>query len=228
MTVKAQVQRGNVSDKETSQPVYHVTITNLVSSSSVISDALGNFSIAAKKGDSLAFSYIGYHTVVIAAAPDISLFAELTPLNVRLPAYTVHDYTPFQRDSIELTRLYSSELNKKPIKPGFSSANGGGLTGLIGGPIQKLSRSYRQNKRFKKTFQKDLEQKFIDTRYTPKLVNALTGLTGDTLVMFMNTYPMEYMFARHATDLEMKAWIRDNYGDYIRKAATMAAGNKRK
>jgi len=32
----------------------------------------------------------------------------------------------------------------------------------------------------------------------------------------MNTYPMEYDFARRGTDLEMKMWIRDNYKAYMR------------
>jgi hypothetical protein len=64
-----------------------------------------------------------------------------------------------------------------------------------------------------------MEQKYVDTRYTASLVNKLTGLSGDTLATFMNTYPMEYEYARHATDLELKAWVRDNYKDYRQHAA---------
>jgi hypothetical protein len=33
----------------------------------------------------------------------------------------------------------------------------------------------------------------------------------------MNTYPMDYEFARTATDLELKMWIRHNYKDYLLK-----------
>ena len=122
---------------------------------------------------------------------------------------------------------YSTELNKKAIKIGFSSANGGGISGLIGGPVQRLSKSYKQNKKFKENFQKEQEQKYIDTRYTQQLTSALTGLSGDTLVAFMNSYPMEYKFARTATDLELKMWVRGNYKDYMKpKNRVMPAGRK--
>jgi hypothetical protein len=139
------------------------------------------------------------------------------PLNVRLQEYVLHpEYTPYQKDSAEMAALYSDQLNAAaPIKPGFSNANGGGFTGLIGGAVQKVSRSYKQKKRFRKNFENDEEQKFIDTRYTPELVTKLTGLAGDTLAIFMNTYPMEYKFARTASDLELKMWIRDNYKSYL-------------
>lgn len=209
--------RGTVIDGETAKPLYPVTITNLATEESAATDMLGNYVIPARAGDTLSFTFTGYHSVRHIAIPGKALNVDLLPLSVKLPAYVLHDYTPFQKDSIEMATLYSKELNKKAIKPGFSSANGGGFTGLIGGPIQKMSRSYKQNKRFKENFQRDMEQRFIDTRYTPALVTTLTGLSGDTLIFFMNTHPMEYDFARHASDLELKVWIRENYRAYLKQ-----------
>ena len=219
LSAQGQVLRGTVMDGETAKPLYPVTIINHFTEESTTTDALGNYTIPARTGDTLSFSFTGYHAVQRIAIYGKPLNVDLLPLNVKLPAYVIHDYTPFQRDSIEMTTLYSTELNKKPIKPGFSSANGGGITGLIGGPVQKLSRSYKKNKRFKENFKRDMEQKYIDTRYTPALVASLTGLSGDTLILFMNTHPMAHDFARHATDLELKGWIRDTYKTYLKPQA---------
>jgi hypothetical protein len=213
----AQTQRGKVVSRETAEPLYHVTVVNAATGENSFTDNDGNYVIPAKAGDVIAFSLSSYHTIDTTAGPGHELNIELSPLTIKLPAYTLRGLTQYQQDSIEMTTLYSKELNTRAVKPGFSSANGGGFSGLIGGPVQKLSKSYRQNKRFKENFRKDMEQRYIDSKYTPVLVNALTGLAGDNLAVFMNSYPMEYGFARTATDLEIKMWIRNNFRDYERK-----------
>ncbi len=204
-----------MADGDNGKPLYPATILNLATGQSVHSDQFGNFSLPAAVGETISYSVQGYRTEQKAATPGTDVRIELKHLSVNLPAYVFHELTPFQRDSLELTVLYSKELNKHAVSPGFSSANGGGFTGLIGGPIQKLSKSYKQNQRFKQNFQNDMEQRYIDTRYTPTLVATLTKFSGDSLAYFMNTYPMEYGFARAATDLEIKMWIRANYRDYM-------------
>jgi hypothetical protein len=220
---RAQTVSGTVMSGETKLPLSKVTIFNLNSVQSTTTNKQGVFFITAKPGDSLSFSIPGYHMTILAATPDGETDAELWPISFKLPAYTVTNLSAYQRDSLEMATLYSHELNKKAIKVGFSSANGGGFTGLIGRPVQKLSKSYKQNKRFKENFKKDQEQKFIDTRYTPALVGSLTGLAGDTLIMFMNTHPMEHEFARHATELELKAWVRAVYKEYLHSTVTIQA-----
>ena len=226
ITTHGQMLRGTVIDGETTKPLYTATITNLSTEESVTTDALGNYTISAKNGDTLSFAFSGYRTKRTKALLGKALNVDLVPLSVKLPEFVLHEYTPYQKDSIEMTRLYSKELNAKAIKPGFSSANGGGFSGLIGGPVQKMSRSYKQNKRFKENFQRDMEQRFIDTRYTAALVTTLTGMTGDTLIFFMNTHPMDYDFARHATDLELKMWIRETYRAYLKQQQPVIQKNK--
>ena len=216
-SVRGQTLYGIVVNGETAKPLVPVTIVNLSTQQSTATDAQGNYSIPAKDGEVISYSYVGFHTIQRTATPGTYLVVELFPLSVKLQEYILHpDYTPFQKDSAEMTTLYGKELNTQRVKPGFSSANGGGFSGVIGSVVQKMSKSYKKNKKFKETFEKDIEQKYIDTRYKPELVTALTGFTGDTLAVFMNTYPMEYDFARTATDLEIKMWIRNNYKEYLK------------
>ena len=70
---------------------------------------------------------------------------------------------------------------------------------------------------FQKTFAEEEVNKFIDTRYTTSLVAKLTGLTGDSVAHFMYDYPMPYDYARNATDLELKMWIRSSYKEWIKR-----------
>ncbi len=217
LSVHSQTLRGIVIDGETKQPLYLVNAIDNASSQSTATDERGAFVLPTKNGDVISFSYIGYHTIQRLAATDSVLTVSMFPLSVSLQEYILHpDYTPYQKDSAEMATRYSTELNKKPIKIGFNSANGGGFSGLIGAPVQKMSKSYKLNKKFQENYKKDQEQKYIDTRYTPELTTALTGYAGDSLAIFMNTYPMEYKFARSATDLEIKMWIRQNYKDYLK------------
>lgn len=221
--------RGVIIDGETKQPLSPVNVVDNANSQSTATSDRGLFYLSAKNGDVISFSYIGYHTIQRLANTDTVMHIEMFPLSVSLQEYVLHpEYTPYQQDSVEMVTRYSTELNKKPVKVGFSSANGGGFTGLIGRPVQKMSKSYKQNKKFKENFQREQEQKYIDTRYTQKLTSALTGITGDSLAMFMNTYPLEYKFARTATDLEIKMWIRGNYRDYMKVRPPAVTSRKTK
>ena len=212
---RAQVLRGSVADGQTTRPLYGATVIDKRTDQVVHTDELGIFSLPAQYGDSIIFLFSGYHTETRVADLTMPMQIAMQPLSVRLKEFVLHDLTPFQKDSVEMTTLYSKELNAPRVTPGFSTANGGGFTGVIGSAVQKISRGYKQNQRFKQTFEHDMQQKYIDTRYTPALVTSLTGLTGDTLIMFMNTHPMDYAFARAATDLELKMWIRTTYRTYL-------------
>ncbi len=212
-----QIQRGVVIDGDSSKPLYPATIANVTTGLSYITDEQGAFAVPASNGDILAFSAIGFQSARRAAATGKFMTVEMASLSVKMKEFVLHSgYTQFQQDSLTLTTMYEKELKKKPVKTGFSNANGGGITGLIGGPVQKISKSYRQNKRFKENFERDMEQRFIETRYTKTLVTNLTGLKGDAATEFMNAHPMDYPFARAASDLELKMWIRNSFKEYTK------------
>ena len=53
-------------------------------------------------------------------------------------------------------------------------------------------------------FEKDA---FVDSRYTPKLVEQLTGMSGDSLRFFLFEVRPDYTFTRQAPDLLFWSWI---------------------
>lgn len=95
-----------------------------------------------------------------------------------------------------------------------------GQHGLVidGGITQFANNISGRRKRAQRSIdelESDQKKRFVETRYTPQLVNLVTNLTGDSLAHFMNAYPMTYYFATNAKELEFKMWIRDNYKHWL-------------
>lgn len=210
-TINGQTLSGRITDSFSTQPLNGVVLVNQATNQSTTTDADGNFTLTAQYGNIISATLQGFTSRQFMANPNSFMNIAMVQLNVQMNEFVLKGYTRYQKDSAEMSELFSKDLNTKTIKPKVSFDGGIGVSGLIGSAVQKMSKGYKANKRFKSNFKNDMEQKFVDTRYTQALVNSLTGFTGDTLVGFMNTYPMAYEFARAGTDLEMKMWIRDNY-----------------
>ncbi len=223
-TARCQNLEGVVTDEITGKPLFAAGVTDMTTMISTYTDQNGTFHIPAKSGDPIRISFVGYKTVTNITPASLVLaemHVTMLPENFMLDSFTIHpDYTPYQIDSIKRRKEYAKELDKQTVKAKFvTTGSGVGVDGLIGSLVQKASKGEKKRKKFLKEYQQSEESRYIDLRYTPELVTSLTGYIGDTLAIFMNAYPMDYKFARVATDLELKMWIRYNYRDYIKKDA---------
>jgi hypothetical protein len=108
-------------------------------------------------------------------------------------------------DSMERKSTYSRALARE---------KGGSIMSPVTFIAEKLSRQSKQVFRFQKSFNYWEEVKFIESRYSPDLVRSLTGVSGDTLARFMNSNPMPGDYARAASDLEIKIWIREQFKNW--------------
>jgi len=111
-TTIAQTVSGNITDKESGEPVPYINIINLNNETFVSSNAQGSFEIQAKNGkDSLFISGLGYITTTIIA--DQKMAIQLTPNIVSLSKIIVssnreHEKrtdAPIAISSIELTTI---------------------------------------------------------------------------------------------------------------------------
>jgi len=202
-----QTLSGVVEDIDTKDPVAVAMITNKTNESSTFADIDGNYSIAAKTGDIVEFSYLGYYTVTITVPSGINnnvykrigMKKQLVSLeNVEIRP----DLTPYQIDSIARRKTYRQALDRRKERSFMSPASA---------LAENISKKSRQRWRFQKNFARWEDQKFVDTRYTPELVKELTGLENEQLSHFMNAYPMPADYARTASELEIKMWIKYNY-----------------
>lgn len=201
---------GIIADMEDDTPLPGAAVTNLTRHTSTLADADGRYQIDAQRGDTLSFSYLGYYTlqILMPGSANHYRYISLRKKLFSLDEIWIHPgLTPYQRDSIERRKIYSLDLDRKKESSAMSPVT------LL---AESISRKSRRRWRFQKNFTKWEEAKFIDTRYTPGLVSALTRLSGDSLAAFMNQFPMQKDFARTATDLELKMWIRYNYRIWIK------------
>jgi hypothetical protein len=207
----AQTLRGRITDGTSRKAIYPVTVVNLSTQLASFSDSAGRFSISAKRGDQVAFSYVGYKTVqktMPAAVSSAEFDVVLFPLSYELDDYIFRPkYSGYQLDSMERRSTYARALarEKAPVMSPVSFL------------AEKINKNSRQTFRFQKNYAYWEDQKFVDSRYTSSLVQSLTGMTGDTLASFMNTHPIPYDFVRTASELELKMWIRDSYKSSVQR-----------
>ncbi len=208
----AQILKGVVVDKRTGEALYPVTIVNVITQQSTYTNYDGEFAITAKSGEQLIFSFIGYKTQQKSMPPTLNIATsriEMEPLTYELQNVLIRPgLTKYQKDSIERHETYIRTLSRQRTTSIMSPVS------LI---AERVSKHSKQIYRFQKSFNYWEGERFIDSRYTPELVSMLTNLSGDTLANFMNSYPMPYDYARTATDLEIKMWIRYNYKQWLAK-----------
>lgn len=203
--------QGLVTDTRTNKPLYPVTVVNVFTQQATSTDENGMYSIPANAGDLIAFTYIGYKTVkktkpISVLITTINIVME--PMEYELKEFKLRPghLTPYQLDSLERASIYRTPL-QRTHPTGMSPAS------ML---AEKFSRRAKMVYKFQENFHAGEIEKFIDTRYTPSLVTELTGATGDSIGHFMYAYPMAYDFARLATDLELKMWIRSNYRTWLK------------
>lgn len=216
LSVKAQVLEGIVTDNDGGSALPAVIVVNKTRNQSTMTDVDGKYTIAADKGDDIEFSYLGYYPVSLLMPEGQNIFRRIGLKKKLFSLDEVEirpDYTPYQLDSIERRKRYALDLSRERV--------GGTVMGTIFSPASALAEQFskksKQRFRFQKNFVKWEDQKYVDTRYSPEEVASLTGLSGDTLAAFINAYPMPYDYARSATALEVKMWIKYNYKEWLKK-----------
>lgn len=202
---------GTVYDISKSIPLPSVSVMT-TSGKGTVTDSLGRYSIMVIASDSIYFSYLNKPTnkFSVKAIPNIYAFdislhvpiSELPAVKVNIPNY--------KRDSIQNRLDYAKVFNFKKPGIGVTSSDGGAGVGLDLDEFINMFR-FRHNKHML-AFQKRLEQeeidKFIDHRFTKATVRKTTGLTGDSLNVFMKEYRPSYAFTKISTDYEFLEYIK--------------------
>ncbi|WP_118949966.1 peptidase associated/transthyretin-like domain-containing protein [Taibaiella helva] len=231
--LRAQQLYGVVVDAATGTPLPAVGIDNDRSGEHILSSEKGTYSIAVKSGDRVRFKLLGYTVREFLVGSGEAEQYQRIPLEKYLQHIDTVVVRPglsdYQRDSLEYRRLFGKKVAQERVRFGLNKRGPPGGFGLvfnnpISAPYQRFARKYKRLRAFQRRFKAQEKQSFIDTRYTPDEVHALTGLTGDTLAAFMNTYPMPYDYARTASDLEISMWIRSNYRQWSGREAVKSRG----
>jgi hypothetical protein len=215
--------KGLVKDAVSGEPLRAVVVQNINTGNTVYSDTAGIFFLMGKAGDVLSLRSLGYAAAdkrLSVSDESDAVVIEMKRREIAIDTIVVESLTKYQQDSIDRRDIYGTAVDKRPVKFGIAKTHplyGGGPKGAftlnapISSLIQKRTKKYKRLKAFQDRFNNGEKQAYMDSRYTPELVTQLTGLSGDSLSLFIKTFPIPYNFLRAATDLELKMQIKYNY-----------------
>jgi hypothetical protein len=187
------------------------TIRNISQHKVNNSDLGGNYKIMAEIGDSLIFSHLGYisDTIVI---NNIMLNERLSiELKIKisyLRSVDVDEMAQYRKDSLSRREDYDYIFSGKNNKPFWDNKLSGDGRGVNFSPIGHWSTHEKQKRKLKKRLEMDDKEEFIYYKFSHR-VPKLTGLSGDSLITFINKYKPTYEYCVHATSLDMLVYIND-------------------
>jgi hypothetical protein len=209
--INAQVLKGTVKNGATGEYLSTVIIRNQTTGQTAYTGANGFYTLNAKKGDIVTFNLVGYKEERYAVPSSLGaaeMYVSLFQMSYELDEFIFRPkFTPYQIDSMERKSTYARALARQ---------KGGSVMSPVTFVAEKISKRSKRFYKFQKNFYQWEEEKFVATRYTEALVTSQTGLRDDTVAYFMNANPMPYDFARVASDLEIKVWIREQYKEWLK------------
>lgn len=204
---------GTVYDSSKLYGVPNVVVTS-TSGSETITDSLGAYHINVSENDSISFYYRGKSTIKFAVNSitdytsfDISLRVRINAKYKLLSGVTVFSNT-YRHDSAENRMEYSKIFDYE--KPGLhSSFEPGGPAGLDLDALVDMFkfRKRKENLAFQKRLIEDEQDRYVNYRFSPKVVHRITGLSGDTLKQYMKLYTPSYQFVVSSTLAEFYQYI---------------------
>lgn len=215
------VLKGKVVDGIYDRVVMGASVINKTQNKSSRSDAGGNYIIPANEGDIVLFSSVGYEPDsisvtrdMLAGTYDIALVRKI----VLMEEVEVGELNAYQVDSIGRREEFDSILSRRETRlvggRGNSPTDGVGITFS---PISRYSKEEKNLRRFKKTYENQEREYYIDYKFSFSQITRVTGLTGDSLRAFMVQYRPDYGFCRKHTHAEMLVYINDSYRDFMHR-----------
>lgn len=226
------VLKGKVVDDLYDRVVIGATIFNATQNKSGRSDMGGNYRISAAEGDKILFSSVGYISDSIIVTHDMLSGAydiALTKKVVMMEEVEVGQLNPYQVDSISRREEFGDVLEKRQtnLVGGRGNAPTDGV-GITFSPISRYSREEKNLRRFKKNYERQEKEYYIDYKFSYSQVSKVTGLTGDSLRVFMLKYRPDYKFCRRNSHGDMLVYINDSYREFMNKPGVSKEGEGKK
>lgn len=205
-----QAIQGIVFDKATGQRIGSVFIKNAKSKANTYNNARGEFGIPVTAGDTIIAAKEGFSSDTLVYQAQKVLLVYLQRSSIYIPQVDV-----FARKSPEEILAQRRKDYSKAYKladPGSIFSVGPSGAGIsIGSIFNMLSKEGKNARRFTKVIQREYEDNVVDSKFTPDLVQNLTGLSGQKLRVYMSNFRPSYAFVMMATQYELSAYIRSKY-----------------
>ena len=213
------IVKGTVYDRSQQYPMQGVSVQT-TSGQRVKSDSLGHYLIRLKESDSIFFSYLGKLTYKfpVKTIEDPNQFdMSIDVASDALPTVTVWPKNYYQ-DSIENRLEYDKVFNyggAQYIDNMKTNRRGGVGVGLDLGMFFNR-RQQRAMEDLQRMLIEEEREKYVDHRFTKKLVKQITGMQSPALDTFMRVYRPSYDFIKSfETDWEYYQYIQSMGRNFI-------------
>ncbi len=197
--------KGAVMDYEEGKRIAEAEITNLSSGDKILTNTMGVFSIKGREGDTLRIYKSDYKEA-------ITVLRGVEDVIIRLhPAFLLKEvnvYGQSKKDQLEDVmddfRKKGNYYNGKPPALAYVFTPISALYGLIG-------KTPKNARRFQKYMNFELEQSTVDRKFTTRIVEEYTGLSGKDLANFMSIYRPSFQQAEKWNEYDARAYIKRSF-----------------
>jgi len=201
--------KGIVHELESSQRLRGVTVKNLRTAGETLTDAEGNFRIAGKLNDFLAFSQPGYQ-------PDTAFVYEDGIRRV----YLVRDERTILLDEVLVSRLTDSRLAleiERARNDGLAAEASQERGGLRISPSRTFGGRGRQARRDLLILLRERDERKADRIFTDRLIRSVVPIGDAELPLFRERFRPDLKFLEAATAEDLRLYIMDAYGKFKRE-----------
>lgn len=195
-----------------------VNVFNTRSRISVRTATDGSYALPVLEGDRVIFSMAGYRPDTVTASFQL-LLTQYDP-GLKIQTITLRGVTvisSYQADSMARRAYYQDAFNQKNITGDNRPTDG---VGISVSPLSYFSKAAKQKRQLKRTVIKQEEDAYIDHSFPREWVKNLTGLTPDSLNLFMYRYRPSYKFCRNTDRMGMLVYINDKLKEFRTGKAT--------
>jgi len=198
--------KGIVHELESSQRLRGVTVRNLRTEGETLTDAEGNFRIAGKLNDLLAFSQPGYQADTAFVYED----------GIRR-VYLLRDKKSILLDEVLVSRLTDSRLAleiERTRNEGLAAEASQERGGLRISPSRTFGRRGRQARRDLLILLRERDERKADRIFTDRVIRSFVPLDDAELPLFRERFRPDLKFLEAATAEDLRLYIMDAYGRF--------------
>lgn len=210
---------GLVFDKDTKQRLARVRISNLRSQETIYNNSKGEFSLVARKGDLLLARLENYRSDTVKVGNQGVIIFYLKRLAIPLPQVTVKDSLLSAKERYEQAKKAFNQAVRLGNNQDLLAVGQSGGVGLsIDAIWSAFSKEGKNARRLMEVMERDYQNNMIDQIFNKTLVQRITGLKGDRLLIFMLNYRPTYDFVMKANDYVLASYIKMAYQKFMLSA----------
>lgn len=191
--LRAQVLKGSVVERGSNERMADVFIRDINSKSIALSDKKGNFDITTEPGHTLIFSSPGYVSDTVYVTDMKYRRVEMLVQGIALREVNISATRTMFNPRVEYADVY----RKSKIYPMS--------------PSTWFSKEGRNARRLKRYFEREEQERHIDSVFSRVYVSSLVPLRGQELEDFMTMYRPTYAYVMNNNGPSLAAYINDCY-----------------